>query len=194
VASRWSVSCGAARRDRRQRQHRDGRGAVELLPDVVTPAALSAAVERAGYRLAEAVEIADPVERERVMREREYRTLLHKFWLAAGVGIIAMILMMPLMMEPTAMQQADLLDRLMMPLAHWMMDVAPWLFRFSPDALRWTLLVLTTPVIFWSGRHFFKGAWSGLLHATADMNTLIAVGTGSAYLFSVAVTLAPGMF
>jgi P-type Cu+ transporter len=166
---------------------------VELLPDAVTPAALAAAVERAGYGLAETVEIADPVERERVMREREYRTLLRKFWLAAGVGVIAMILMMPLMMEPGAMQQADLLDRLMMPVAHWMMDVMPWLFRISPDVLRWTLLVLTTPVIAWSGRHFFKGAWSGLLHATADMNTLIAVGTGSAYAYSVIVTLAPGI-
>jgi P-type Cu+ transporter len=167
---------------------------VELLPDAVTPADLAGAVERSGYRLVEAVEIADPVERERVMRDREYRTLLHKLWLAAGVGVVAMIVMMPLMMEPTAMQRADLFDRLMMPLAHWMMDVAPWLFTFSPATLRWTLLVLTTPVLFWSGRHFFKGAYSGLLHATADMNTLIAVGTGSAYVFSVVATVAPGLF
>jgi P-type Cu+ transporter len=167
---------------------------VELLSDVVTPADLASAVERAGYRLAETVEIADPVERERVMREREYRTLLRKMWLAAAVGVIAMIVMMPLMMEPSAMQRADLFDRLMMPLAHWLMDVAPWLFTFSPATLRWTLLVLTTPVLFWSGRHFFKGAYSGFLHATADMNTLIAVGTGSAYLFSVVATVAPGLF
>jgi P-type Cu+ transporter len=171
-----------------------GEARVELLPDLVTPAHLAAAVERAGYRLSETVAIADPVERERVMREREYRTLLHKFWLAAGVGVVAMVLMMPLMMEPTAMQRADLFDRLMMPLAHWMMDVAPWLFTYSPGTLRWTLLVLTTPVLLWSGRHFFKGAYSGFLHATADMNTLIAVGTGSAFVFSVVATVAPGLF
>ncbi|HSJ07557.1 MAG TPA: heavy metal translocating P-type ATPase [Longimicrobiales bacterium] len=167
---------------------------VELLPDAVTPADLAAAVERAGYGLAETVEIADPVERERVSREREYRTLLRKFWLAAAVGVLAMVLMMPLMMEPSAMHGADLLDRLMMPVAHWMMGVVPWLFELEPGVIRWALLVLTTPVIAWSGRHFFRGAYSGFLHGTADMNTLIAVGTGSAYLFSVAVTVAPGVF
>jgi P-type Cu+ transporter len=167
---------------------------VELLPDAVTSADLAGAVERAGYGLVETVEIADPVERERVSREREFRTLLRKFWLAAAVGVVAMVLMMPLMMEPSAMHGTDLLDRLMMPVAHWMMGVAPWLFQLDPGVLRWALLVLTTPVIAWSGRHFFRGAYSGFLHGTADMNTLIAVGTGSAYLFSVAVTAAPGVF
>jgi P-type Cu+ transporter len=167
---------------------------VELLPEVVLAADLAAAVERAGYRLAREVEIADPVERERASRQREYRDLLNRFWLAAVVGIIAMIGMMPLMMEPSAMQRADLLDRLMMPAAHWLMGVTPWLFAIPPETLRWTLLLLTTPVLFWSGRHFFRGAYSGLLHGTADMNTLIALGTGSAWLFSVVATVAPGIF
>jgi P-type Cu+ transporter len=167
---------------------------VTLLPEVATAAELEAAVARAGYAVAESVAIADPVARERTAREREYRDLLHRFWLAAGVGVIAMIVMMPLMMEPTAMQRADLFDRLMMPAAHWLMDVQPWLFRIDAGALRWTLLVLTTPVLLWSGRHFFRGAYSGLLHGTADMNTLIALGTGSAYAFSVVATVAPGLF
>jgi P-type Cu+ transporter len=167
---------------------------VELLPEVVTPQELAAAVERAGYRLSETVEIADPVERERVSREAEYGDLRRRFVLAAVVGVLAMILMMPLMMEPTAMQRADVLDRLMMPLAHWLQGVAPWLFGFSPGALRWVLLVVTTPVLLWSGRQFFRGAYSGLLHGTADMNTLIALGTGSAYGFSVVATVAPGLF
>jgi P-type Cu+ transporter len=167
---------------------------VVLLPEVTTGAELEAAVVRAGYGVSESVELADPVARERASREREYRDLLRRFWLAAGVGIIAMVVMMPLMMEPTAMQRADLLDRLMMPAAHWLMGVAPWLFRIEAGVLRWTLLVLTTPVLFWSGRHFFRGAYSGLLHGTADMNTLIALGTGSAYAFSVVATVAPGIF
>jgi P-type Cu+ transporter len=171
-----------------------GEARVELLPEAVTPADLAAAVERAGYGLSELVEIADPVEREQVSRQREYRTLLRKFWLAAGVGVVAMVLMMPLMTEPSAMHQADLLDRLMMPLAHWLMGAAPWLYVLPASVLRWTLLVLTTPVLFWSGRHFFRGAYSGFLHGTADMNTLIAVGTGSAFAFSVVATVAPGMF
>jgi P-type Cu+ transporter len=171
-----------------------GEARVELLPEVVTAAGLSAAVERAGYRVAEAIEIADPVERERVVREREYRSLLSRFWFAAFVGVVAMVLMMPLMMEPSAMHGADLLDRMMMPAAHWLMERLPWLYALDPSVVRWALLVLTTPVLLWSGRHFFKGAYSGLLHATADMNTLIAVGTGAAYVFSVAATVAPGLF
>jgi P-type Cu+ transporter len=144
--------------------------------------------------VAEAIEIADPVERERVVREREYRSLLSRFWFAAFVGVVAMVLMMPLMMEPSAMHGADLLDRMMMPAAHWLMERLPWLYALDPSVVRWALLVLTTPVLLWSGRHFFKGAYSGLLHATADMNTLIAVGTGAAYVFSVAATVAPGLF
>lgn len=55
------------------------------------------------------------------------------------------------------------------------------------------LLILTTPVIFISGRRFFKYFFLNLKHFSADMNTLIAVGTGSAYLYSAAVTLFPNL-
>jgi P-type Cu+ transporter len=171
-----------------------GAARVELLPELAGGDALAAAVERAGYRLDEAVEIADPVERERAAREREYRDVVRKFWLAAAVGVVSMVLSMPLMMEPSAMQSVDLLDRLMMPLVHGTLAAFPWLGAVSATTLRWVLLVLTTPVLFWSGRHFFRGAYSGLLHATADMNTLIAVGTGAAYAYSVVATVAPGVF
>ena len=52
-------------------------------------------------------------------------------------------------------------------------------------------LLLTTPVLFWAGREFFTGAWSAAKHRAADMNTLVAIGTFAAYLYSVVVTLAP---
>src|SRR5690606_33076426 len=123
---------------------------------------------------AEAVAIADPAERERAAREREYRVLLRRFGVAAVAGVLAMVLSMPLMLEPSAMQRADLLDRVMMPVAHWTVSVFPVLGGMSADVLRWVLLVITLPVLLWSGRHFFRGAYSGLLHGTADMNTLIA--------------------
>ncbi len=60
--------------------------------------------------------------------------------------------------------------------------------------IRWALLVLTTFVMVWAGRHFYTRAWSALKHGGSDMNTLISVGTGAAYLFSVAATVAPGAF
>ncbi|MDI9637868.1 heavy metal translocating P-type ATPase [Geitlerinema splendidum] len=52
-------------------------------------------------------------------------------------------------------------------------------------------LVLTTPVMFWCGSLFFIGAWKALQHRTANMNTLIAVGTGAAYLYSLFATFFP---
>ena len=56
------------------------------------------------------------------------------------------------------------------------------------------LLLLTTPVIFVSGKRFYKIFWNNLKHFTADMNSLVAIGTGAAYLFSLMITLFPEIF
>ncbi|MBK7630580.1 MAG: copper-translocating P-type ATPase [Ignavibacteriales bacterium] len=56
------------------------------------------------------------------------------------------------------------------------------------------LLILTTPVIFISGKRFYKIFWNNLKHFTADMNSLVAIGTGAAYLFSLIITLFPEIF
>ncbi len=56
------------------------------------------------------------------------------------------------------------------------------------------LWALATPVQFWAGWQFYRGAWKALLGRTADMNTLIAVGTSSAYIYSVVAALFPGVF
>ena len=55
----------------------------------------------------------------------------------------------------------------------------------------WTQLILTTPVLFWCGRDFFTGAVSAFRQHFADMNTLVAAGTGIAYLTSLFTTLFP---
>ena len=55
--------------------------------------------------------------------------------------------------------------------------------------VRWVLLALTTPVVAWSGRAFFTGAWRAFRHHAADMNTLVALGVGTAYGYSVAATV-----
>jgi P-type Cu+ transporter len=59
----------------------------------------------------------------------------------------------------------------------------------SGDGTRYLQLALTVPVVAWAGRHFYTRAWSAFRHHGADMNTLIAVGTGAAFLFSAVVTL-----
>ena len=56
------------------------------------------------------------------------------------------------------------------------------------------LWAMATPVQFWAGLRFYRGAWGALKHRAADMNTLIAVGTSAAYLYSVAVVLFPHFF
>jgi P-type Cu+ transporter len=56
------------------------------------------------------------------------------------------------------------------------------------------LLLLATPVQFWAGWRFYRGAWGSLRHGAADMNTLVAVGTSAAYLYSAVATLAPQLF
>ena len=55
-------------------------------------------------------------------------------------------------------------------------------------------MALAAPVILYSGAQFYKGAWAALRHRSADMNTLIALGTGTSFLYSTAATLFPTMF
>ena len=62
------------------------------------------------------------------------------------------------------------------------------------EATRWMQFVLATPVVLWAGWPFFVRAWQSFLHRSMNMFTLIALGVGSAYAFSVAAMLAPGWF
>ena len=67
----------------------------------------------------------------------------------------------------------------------------------TPIPMGWLnlgLLALATPVQFWAGRRFYRGAWGALRHGSADMNTLVVVGTSAAYLYSAVATLAPQLF
>lgn len=63
--------------------------------------------------------------------------------------------------------------------------ISPWLHH------PWVQWALATPVMVWCGQEFFVGAWKAWRRGTADMNTLVAIGTGAAYLYSLVVTLAP---
>ena len=65
---------------------------------------------------------------------------------------------------------------------------------FSQPWVNWIELLLTTPVVAWCGSQFFRGAWSGMRHGRANMDSLVALGTGAAYAYSVGATVWPGMF
>src|SRR5207249_8907340 len=88
----------------------------------------------------------------------------------------------------------DLLGRLLMPLALRLQDALAGQGTPDPRWIKLGLAVITLPVIVWSGGQFYRGAWSGFRHRTADMNTLIGVGTGAAYLYSLVATFVPGLF
>lgn len=65
----------------------------------------------------------------------------------------------------------------------------PAVHNALPFSLDYILLILATPVQFWAGRQFYIGAWGALKRRSSNMNTLIAVGTSVAYLYSAAATL-----
>lgn len=62
---------------------------------------------------------------------------------------------------------------------------------FSVEQINKILLVLTTPVLFISGKRFYRIFWNNLKHFSADMNSLVAIGTGAAYIYSLVLTLFP---
>ena len=72
------------------------------------------------------------------------------------------------------------------------MTIAPFLPAFLTNP--WFQLAVATPVQFYAGWPFYKGAWKVARHRATDMNTLIAVGTSAAYLYSLAAILFPGFF
>jgi len=170
--------------------------AVTYVPGTTTAEALEGAVEEAGFRVAEPIAAEDPVERERLARQREIRTLTWKFALAAGVTVVSMLGAMLLMAHDAdaTLRQADLFGRLLMPLALRLQEALAGRGMLEPRWIRAILAVITLPVVVWSGGQFYRGTWSGIRHRTADMNTLIGVGTGAAYLYSLVATIAPGLF
>ena len=142
-------------------------------------------------------EIDEQAERDRA-HGREYVELQRKAVVSLVAGVVAMVLSMPVMMawaDVAPSSQAD-------PFLHWIMMAVntplraamPFLFSMSPRALTFALFAMTTAIMLWAGRHFYTRAWSALRHRTANMNTLIALGTGSAYLYSLVATFAPQLF
>jgi Cu+-exporting ATPase len=145
---------------------------VRVLPGGADPFDLVEAVKRAGYE-AWYVEDAAREEAEREAARRAELDSLKRRWFAAFA------LWLPFAafeMVPHLLMLAGI------HLAGWP-TLAPWL-----------QLLLATPILAYSGRHFFVGAWNGLRHRSADMNTLVATGTGAAYAYSAVATVAPGMF
>ncbi|MDH4196929.1 MAG: heavy metal translocating P-type ATPase, partial [Candidatus Aminicenantes bacterium] len=141
------------------------KASVEFIPTLVGLADLRKAVEAAGYKVVEEAG-GEGQDAERVRREHEYRRLRRE--VAAGAVLAALVFLGS------------------------MRHLIPWV----PAALHdpWVLWALATPVQFLLGWRFYRGAWSAFRHRIADMNSLIAVGTTAAYLYSVVATVVPRVF
>lgn len=89
---------------------------------------------------------------------------------------------------------------LILTLPVFVLEMAAHIPAFHVDALIsaqssvWIQLVLSTPVVLWAGFPFFQRGWASLVSRHLNMFTLIALGTGAAYLYSLVATLAPGIF
>ena len=145
---------------------------IDYLPTQATPTALKAAVVSAGYGVAEPVPGSTAAERSAEADRQKalaYQHLKRRFWVALALAVVIMALSMA-MLWPALMA------------------------RIAGPTLNYGLLVLTLPVLLYSGREFYHSAWNGLRHRAANMDTLIALGTGAAFLYSVAATVAPGFF
>jgi Cu+-exporting ATPase len=75
-----------------------------------------------------------------------------------------------------------------------MLPGEPLRHLISPRVSAWVQLVLATPVVLWAGWPFFVRGWASIINRSLNMFTLIALGTETAYLYSVAATVAPGLF
>jgi Cu+-exporting ATPase len=134
------------------------RATVDFDPALTQPAALTTAVQRAGYQVPRAL----PAERARVLAEAERaqaQQLRRDLLVAASCTLPLLVLAMGHGAIPHP---------------------------------RWLELALATPVLFGPGRYFLRHAWAAARARSADMNTLVSLGAGAAYAYSVVALLAPG--
>lgn len=142
---------------------------VEFTPGKVTVKELSRAVEALGYKIL-SVDEGSGIDKEEAAREAEYTKLKRKF-------IFGVALLIPLFL-----------------LVYWNTIGLSKLWKLTQQANFLIQLIIQTPIQFWVGWQFYKGAWAAARHKTSDMNTLIAVGTSAAYGYSVLATFFPSLF
>ena len=145
---------------------------VHYAPDTASPRQLREAVRSAGYEVAERAPDTSAADRQAAIDQQKaaaYVQLKRRLWVAAIGAVIIMPLSMTMLWPALAA-------------------------RINPQWLNYLLLALALPVVLYSGREFYTSAWNGFRHRAANMDTLIAVGTGAAFLYSLAVTLVPGFF
>ncbi len=149
---------------------------VDYSPSIGDLKVLTQAIENSGpYKATRAAEASEPeMDKEAQATEKEYKSLLRKWWFAAIIGLPTMILsyssLFPVLRDvfPNGSE------------AQWYLWIA--------------MGVASLLVMIYSGSQFFVGAWQGLKHRSANMHTLIALGISVAWLYSTLAVFAPQLF
>jgi Cu+-exporting ATPase len=149
---------------------------VEYLPDSFDIKKLGEAVESAGpYKAVDATApTAEAVHNEGEDSAKEYRQLMRKWWFGAAVGVFTMIFSYPQLFPGLR----DVLPRGSSQIRYL------WMF----------MGIASLAVMVYSGNQFFIGMWESLKRRTANMHTLIAIGTGGAWIYSTIAVLFPQIF
>lgn len=145
---------------------------VDYVPGIVSPERLAQAMEGTGYRVEVATPEEERADRGADAREIEVADVTRRVWVAAALTVPITIAAMWHLVAPLP---TGLLGRIVGVVA-------------DP----YVQLILTLPVLFYSGWGFFKATWYTLKNRTADMNTLIGIGTGAAFLYSLVATFFGG--
>jgi len=126
-------------------------------------------IEDAGdYRVLE-IEKEESIEDvESKVREKEYKRLESKFIISAVLSVLVLV--------------------------GSFQNLLPFLSPIPHETMFYFLFILTTPILFWAGWQFFRGFWIQLKRFSADMNSLVAIGTAAAYLYSSIATFFPQVF
>ncbi len=174
------------------------RATVAFDPGRVTLDGLTRRVAGAGYGARPAAAATGAAgEADRLKEQAEdvaARTgrLRRRFTAAMVAGGIVTLLSMPLMSAPGGVH--DPLHALMAPVEAFFRALLPALYAAPRGALAWLSLIFTLPVMVWAGRDIYVAAWRGFRHRAFDMNALIGLGTGAAFLQSLLATAAPGLY
>jgi Cu+-exporting ATPase len=147
-------------------------------PSLARPEALVKAIRSAGYDAVLPRTDAGAAGRHDGAAAETERKADVKAMTMLTAGALAMLLAMPLGAEMRAVDYA-------------LMRVLPWLYALRPDLLRWSLLTVTGVLMVWAGGSIFASAVRGLRHGSTNMNTLVALGTSVAFVYSAYSTVWP---
>jgi len=138
---------------------------VEYIPGQIELRDIRRTIEKSGFRVPQQAEGRSIVDIEKEAREKELSELRTKLVTSAVLSALILI--------------------------GSFQDMLPFTILVPRQTMWIVLFILTTPVQFWAGRHFYQNAWASIKHGSTNMNTLVVVGTTAAYGYSAVLTFFP---